>query len=74
MPETRSRIRLHALADELERALDNEDLSQRDLAARLDVTPRHLRRARKGGYPRMAAKALRELGYQVELYAEVEAP
>jgi len=74
MPETRSRIKLRKLSDELEKALDDADLSQRDLAARLDITPRHLRRARKGGYPEMAARALRELGYEVELYAEVEAP
>lgn len=74
MPETRSRVKLRDLADELEKALDKADLSQRDLAARLDVTPRHLRRARKGGYPEMAAEALRELGYEVKLYAEVGAP
>jgi ribosome-binding protein aMBF1 (putative translation factor) len=74
MSETRSRVRLRDLADELEEALGDADLSQRDLAARLDVTPRHLRRARKGGYPEMAARALRELGYEVQLYAEVEAP
>jgi len=74
MPETRSRIKLCELSNELQKALDDADLSQRDLASRLDVTPRHLRRARKGGYPAVAAEALRELGYEVKLYAELEAP
>jgi len=76
MPDTRSKEHVLArdLGDRLERAIKAQGYTMTEAADTLGMTRRHLRRVRDGDYPFTAAQALRDLGYEVTMYAEVEAP
>jgi len=74
MPQTRSTYPIGQLGALLEQAIKEQGLTYPQAADGFDCTSRHLRRVRNGEYPGAAAKYLRELGYDVELFAEVEPP
>jgi transcriptional regulator with XRE-family HTH domain len=74
MPDTRPKEHILArdLGTRLERAIKAQGYTMTETAEKLGMTRRHLRRVRDGDHPFTAAEALRELGYEVTMCAEVE--